>query len=151
MLVDVDAVVKFGGIKAMFVKLGRRDFSRVFRELRKPTNADMRDHKNRMRGPRGPWPYLASTTIARRVRMGQRQNRQILARLPGANRISTNADRLLLKSRVRWSLAHQDGPTRVGHGAIVPQRQYLWIGPRLVKQVKAKFEDALYRRWMGIP
>jgi hypothetical protein len=145
--IAVKATVKIGGIFAAFDNLRRTDFVQVFRKLRKPARADQRDHKYKMRGPRGPWTPLAASTLARYAREGKRRNRRILAKLPNALQAIVSEKSLKLRSRVRWSLAHQDGPTRVGRGAIIPQRQFLWISRGLVRQARDEFKAALWRRW----
>lgn len=146
-LVDIQVRVHIAGPLLKLAQLERIDFSRVFGGLRKPARADQIDHRNRMRGPRGPWPALAPSTLERYARAGKRRNRRILGRLPVALQSIVSHNSLVMRSRVKWSMAHQAGPTRVGHGSILPQRQFLWISARLRDKARSMFEDALYSRW----
>lgn len=150
-LIDVHGDVKIGNVLLAFIRLRRGDFRQALLRLRKPARRDQREHKIRQQGPRGPWAPLAASTLERYARLGKRRNRRILARLPNSLAATVTPDRLTLKSRVRWSMAHQDGPTRVGRGSILPQRQFLWISNDLRKDVRREFTRALFRRWLGIP
>jgi len=70
-----------------------------------------------------------------------------LAKLPNALQSIVTPMSLKLRSRVRWSMAHQDGPTRVGRGAILPGRQFLWISRDLIVIARRMFRETLWRRW----
>jgi hypothetical protein len=146
-MLQIEGKVKIGGLLAAFVSLRKIDVKRVLLGLRKPMHSDQRDHRDRQRGPRGLWAPLASSTLKRYAREGKRRNRRILAKLPNARQTSVKGNVLTMKSRVRWSMAHQDGPTRVGRGAIVPQRQFLWISPSLHREATQHFRNALRLRW----
>lgn len=141
--------VKIGGPMAAIERLRKTDFTSVFRKLRKPMHKDMRHHRDLQRGPRGPWAPLAATTKARYAREGKRRNRRVLGKLPNARRTIVTSYALRMRSPVKWSLAHQAGPTRVGRGAILPQRQYMWISRGLRKEAAREFRIALRQRWMG--
>jgi hypothetical protein len=149
MLIDVVGTVKIGAVMACIGRLQRFDFKKVFKRLRKPMHKDQADHRDKQRGPRGAWPPLASTTLARYARLGYRKNRRILNRLPNARKTSFSDKELRMKSRVRWSMAHQDGPTRVGRGSILPQRQFLWISPQLHAEARSEFRRAMLHGFMG--
>ena len=148
---EIYGEVNIGGILAAFVRLGNKDYTKAFQRIRKPAHYDQRDHRDRQRGPQGPWPALAPTTLARYAREGKRRNRRILARLPNARRTTVTSRALTLRSPVRWSMAHQDGPTRVGRGSILPQRQFFWISKVLMATAKNEFQLQLLRKWLGIP
>lgn len=130
-------------------RLRKRDLVAVYRRLRTPMWLDQRRHWKAEEGPRGPWAPLAPSTLARYAREGRRRNIRILRRLPDAGKMVVTSKSLTLKSPVRWSLAHFDGPTRVGRGALVPMRQYWWISKTLVSDARAEFRRALIRRWRG--
>lgn len=151
MLINIRANVNVGGILAAFARLRRTDMRKALRQLRKPMHTDQKDHRDKQRGPRGPWAPLASTTLERYARAGVRRNRRILANLPNprTTRITYNA--LIMRSRVKWSMAHQDGPTRVGHGSVLPQRQFLWISHELRRKARREFRRMLWARWLGRP
>lgn len=146
-LIDVHATVRVGGILALLVHMRKTDYTNVFRKLRKPMRKDQRKHRDAQRGPRGPWPALASTTKERYARQGKRRNRRILARLPNTGVSIVRSDKLILRSRVKWSGAHFAGPTRVGRGSILPQRQMWWISTDLKRHARDAFKLALLERW----
>lgn len=147
---DIFANLRIGGILAAFEHLRKLDIKAVFLKLRKPMHFDQRDHRDRQRGPNGPWQQLASSTKARYAREGKRRNRRILAKLPNARFTIVTSRSIKMRSRVRWSMAHQDGPTRVGRGSRLPQRQFLWISKRLKQEARLHFEMALWKRWSEI-
>lgn len=148
---QINATVRIGPILAAFARLRPKDFRAVFKKLRKPMNKDQTEHRDQQRGPRGPWAPLAASTKARYAREGKRRNRRILARLPNPRQSILSAEALIIRSRVRWSMAHQVGPTRVGRGSILPQRQFLWISKSLLKVARREFSRALWSRWRGRP
>jgi len=149
MQIDIKATVRVGGVLAAFARLRKTDVRAALKQLRKPMHKDQRDHRDKMRGPRGPWAPLASTTLERYARAGIRRNRRILAKLPNPRVTTITANALIMKSRVKWSMAHQDGPTKVGHGAVLPQRQFLWISRELRRQARREFRRAMWARWLG--
>lgn len=146
--------VRINGVIAALIALKAIDVKPVLRELRQPMHADQIDHREHEQGPRGKWAPLASTTLASYARRGYRRNRRLLARLPNARVATVSGNRLTMRSRVRWSLAHQDGPTRVGRGSIIPQRQFLWISKLFLRKAQSKFNHFLWRtfaRKLGWP
>lgn len=151
MQIDITAKVRVGGIISALQRIGRVDLKQVYRKLRKPMHKDQREHRDAQRGPRGPWAPLASTTLARYAREGKRRNRRILAKLPNPRYTIVTSAMLRMRSRVKWSMAHQDGPTRVGRGSMLPQRQFLWISKQLRREAAREFRRALWARWLGKP
>lgn len=147
-LIDVDITVDLTLIQRSLQHMARFKPGPVLRQLRKPTMDDQREHRNQQRGPQGPWAPLAPSTKEKYARMGLRRNRKILARLPLARRTKIYADRLVQRSPVKWSLAHMEGAI-VGRGSHLPQRQYWWISPKLVREVRRQFERALAEHWAG--
>lgn len=148
-LVDVHVDIRYGTVLALFAKMRRMDLRRVFRGLRRPMHLDQRDHRDKQRGPGSTWKALAPSTLARYAREGKRRNRRILAKLPNSRTTILTADSLKMRSRVRWSMAHQAGAV-VGHGSRLPQRQYMWISKQLIRQARHAFREALWARWAGI-
>lgn len=149
MQVEIQATVNLGGVLAALSRLRKTDVRGALRKLRKPMHKDQRDHRDKQRGPRGPWAPLASTTLARYARAGVRRNRRVLGKLPNPRVTVVTASSLIMRSRVKWSMAHQDGPTRVGRGSILPQRQFLWISRELRREARREFRRAMWARWMG--
>jgi hypothetical protein len=151
MLIGVRASVNVNPILAAFGRLRTFEVRRALKRLRKPMHADQRDHRDKMRGPRGPWAPLASTTLERYAREGRRRNRRILGKLPNPRTTTITSSSLIMRSRVKWSMAHQNGPTRVGRGAILPQRQFMWISKQLRREARREFSRAMWARWLGRP
>jgi len=150
-LVDINATVRLGGVFMAFDHLTKTDFRSTFLRLRRPMHWDQMSHRDKQESPRGRWQQLAPSTRAKYAKQGKRRNRRILARLPNARQTSVTSQALTMKSRVRrWSNAHQDGPTRVGRGARLPQRQFFWISARFRKEAKHQFELTLISRWNAI-
>jgi hypothetical protein len=147
-VIDVKVVVKIGGVRDMFSRLAAVKVREVFKELRKPALIDQRQHDQAARGPDGRWPPLAASTLARRARMTKtksgrkRKPNKLLGRLPKAMQSIVNTRSLIVRSRVKWSLAHQRG-ARVGNGAILPRRQFMWISDWLRRHAKEAFVRAL--------
>ena len=51
-------------------------------------------------------------------------------------------------SRVKWSSAHNDpNGARVGRGAKLPGRIFLWASDQLLKLAAATFEKHILGRW----
>lgn len=145
-LVKVHATVHFGGVLAAFTRLRKMDLVATFKKLRRPMHLDQRHHRDRQQGPRGPWAPLHPSTKARYAREGKRRNRRILARLPNARQTTVTSSALTMRSRVKWSMAHQTGAI-VGRGARLPQRQFLWLSRPFLKEAKREFRAAMIRRW----
>lgn len=103
----------------------------VARALRKPVRQDQTNHARAQEGPDGAWP--ARRTPSRR---------RILGRLPGAIRMEVRGPVIAATSKVAWSGAHQDGPTRVGRGAVVPARPFLWLSDELLALAERSLVDA---------
>ena len=113
-----------------------RDLRPAFRELRKPTLDDQRDHQRAKSGPGGKWPSLAASTRLRYKQMrarGKKPPRSLLGRLPKANVVTIDRMRMRVTSRVRWSLTQKRGG-RAGHSTL-PARDYLWISNKLRRKV----------------
>jgi phage gpG-like protein len=155
--VQVAAKVNIAGVVAAFGRMSTSDYTKVFREARKPARHDQADHAKREQAPTGRWPGLAPSTLERRTRARGRsksgRNRnwptKLLGRFPGSLRMMASSKHLIVRSRVkRFSWIHQAGGV-AGHGARIPARQYLWISTRLKKDVTALFRSFLLARFRG--
>lgn len=147
------ARVNANGVLAALLKLKSFDVTNTLKGLRAPMHQDQRDHRDHEQGPRGKWQPLASTTKASYARRGMRRNRRILGRLPTARTAQVTRNTLYMRSRVKWSLAHQDGPTRVGRGSRIPNRQFLWMSRAFLKEAQSAFRHALwvaFKRRLGL-
>ncbi len=108
------------------------DVRPILRGLRAVVVADQRDHRRKQEGSSGKWPKLAPATVARYKQMrraGRKPPRNLLGRLPAAFRVRYERKSLVLESLVKWSLAHQKGRG-------VPQREFYWISPTLLRNVR---------------
>lgn len=97
----------------------------IARELKKPLRLDQRDHARAQEGPDGKWP---------KRKAGGR--RRILGKLPAAIKAGTRGSLVYVESRAKWSGSHQEGG-RVGRGAVLPARPFLWISPKMIEAATA--------------
>jgi hypothetical protein len=171
-IADVKATVYVGDVVKMFRRLGKIDVRHVFRDLRGPARYDQRKHDREEHSPSGKWPALAPSTVARNryrrtsVRKGGKKKGQrytqskawtrayakkLLGRMPSALRVNVTMRALIIRSRGKAGLgmSHQAGAI-VGHGARVPQRQFLWISPWLGEQARMAFVKALTKAAAGV-
>ena len=129
-----------------------RDLTPAFRELRKPLRADQRAHAKAGAGPDGAWPAKAPTTIARERRRKRRASRRgrvrkLLGRLPAAIKVVAERRRVAAISLVRWSGVQQDGG-RVGKGARLPARPFLWVSPIMLRRARLIIGRHLTYAWL---
>jgi len=139
-------------IVGAFDKIRHLDVKKVLLDLRGPVRFDQRHHWRKEEAPSFHWPGLAASTLERRTRKrginrktGKRVSwpTKLLGRFPTALKLTADRHELVAQSRVkRFSMIHQEGGT-AGHGARIPSRQYLWISPFLIGQVRTYFEKAL--------
>lgn len=155
-MIDIKARVTIKGPLSMLRHLARFDPKPVFQLLRKPAHVDQRQHDTASRGPDGPWPQLAASTIARNrynrtvkglkgkrtIRLGGSTKHKLLGRVPRALQDIVSGRSLIVRNRVKWGLAHQAGAI-VGHGARLPRRQFEWISKWLLRQAEDAFNKAL--------
>lgn len=149
--VEVDIKTIYGA----FDQIRKLDIRKVFSDLRGPVRFDQRHHWRKKEAPNRHWAGLALSTLERRKRprgidrkRGKRQSwpRELLGRFPTALQLIASTSELIARSRVkRFSMIHQEGGI-AGHGASIPSRQYLWISPFLIGQIRQYFEKALQRQ-----
>jgi hypothetical protein len=143
-MLDVD--VDIADVTRRLTKLARfgADLAPLFRELRKPVLDDQAEHRKKQEGPSGAWPRRAESTLQRyrlMRRAGRRPPARILGRLPSANVVRIDRQRLSVESLVRWSGAHQGGRGRL------PARMYLWISGRLTTAIAKVAQRELEKGW----
>lgn len=148
-MIGVRATIRVGGLMDTFRRLARPDLIKAYKEMQGPARHDQRDHDNKDRAPDGPWPGLAASTVARRARMARSKRRRrkphkLLGRLPRAMQNIVSSRSLIVRSRVKWSMAHQKGAI-VGRGARLPRRQFMWISDWLRGQARQILEQAMMR------
>jgi len=147
-VIDVKLTIRIGGATDMLARIAKVDMKRVLTGLRKPATVDLRQHDHAARAPDGAWPGLALSTIARRTKMIRtkggrlRKQNKLLGRLPRALQSIVSSRSLIMRSRVKWSMAHQKGAI-VGRGSRLPRRQFMWISTWLRGQARDAFIKAL--------
>lgn len=143
-----------------------RDMRPVWRELRKPLRADQREHIDEQKDSDGrSWQGLARSTIERRLRQGGRRrnytrrgklkkraakriSRTLSKRLVVRAKIESKRDRMTIKSRVPWAGVHQFGG-RAGRNAVIPKREFMYIGDKLLRKTVKLSRRHLTRAWFG--
>ena len=152
MRLDLEDVID--GFESM--KRRGRNLSAVWRELEPIAKRDQTEHARLQEGPDGPWQPLDSSTRARRLqskrrtarskgrRRPKRVGRRLLGRLPRLVRVAFNRDTFLVRSKVPWSGAHQDGAA-VGRGARVPQRQHVYFSKQFLDRIADAVAERLRR------
>lgn len=143
----------------------RGSFAPVYRELKRPLRADLSLHAQRERSESGKWPHRAPATGERyerrvgqsqRVRGGgagprrrkliRRRSKKILGRLPAATTFRATHGALQAISKVPWSAVHNEGG-RVGRGARVPARPYLFISDRFAGYAVERMAEFVVREF----
>lgn len=120
----------------------------AFRALKQPLKLDQRDHAKKRMGPRGPWAPQAASTRARRLSSPKHRPRRLLGRLPTAVKYSATATSVRGVSSVAWSGAHSDG-ARVGHGAKLPVREFLWLSNDMLILAENTLGNELVKAYGG--
>ncbi|HWU91602.1 MAG TPA: hypothetical protein VN253_30250 [Kofleriaceae bacterium] len=115
----------------------------IHRELKKLVQDDQRDHAKQRTGPSGLWAPRALATVRRMRLEGVR--RRPLGKLLGAG-VSYRANRAQIvgESKIKWSGVHQEGG-KVGRGATVPARPFLWLSEAMIERALAYVADVRVR------
>lgn len=159
-MIDVDAKVDLRKVQNALrrLQLAGKDLRPVFAASRKNVRVDQRDHAKGEHGPDGKWPALARSTLAKKTRQGKgrrhkgkkkRKRRvfpKMLGRLPRSFDIRFDRQRLVAKSRAKWSGAHQSGAI-VGRGSRLPERSFLWASTSLLREIATRALDYLKGAW----
>lgn len=145
------ARVDTSGVDSQLRKLARagQDIAPLLREAKKPLRTDIREHQRTTRGPDGPWSARASSTLRKRGRTksGRRRRTRLLGRLPTSLSILVvGRDTLVARSKVPWAYVHQEGG-RVGRGARIPARPFLYFGREFIDDVEQALGVYLARAW----
>lgn len=148
----INVEVDIRTILGAFDRIRRMDVRKVLSDLRGPTRFDQHHHYRKEEAPGGNWRPLAASTVERRRRKrgynfktGKNMSwpTKLLGRFPTALKSIVRTRELIVRSRVkRFSMIHQEGGI-AGYGARIPSRQYLWISPWLIQQVRKYFEKQL--------
>lgn len=141
------------------------DLRPAFRKLRKPLRKDQGEHMRAMEGPRGKWQAVSAATREKRMRVGgragkftkkgklrkpaQRRLGRILSkRLLTKAKIRVRPTIISITSQVKWAGIHQKGG-RVGRGARVPKRPFMWISDELGRRAVGEFREHLAKAFNG--
>lgn len=146
---EVDLTAVDRGLAALRARAA--DLAPAFRDLRKPLRVDIREHARAKEGPDNAWPAKSPFTLERerraRARAGRKRGgRRLLGRLPGALTIAADRTRVIAVSKARWSSVHQDGG-KVGRGARVPARPFLWVSGKLRELARKRLEGHVLGGW----
>lgn len=136
----IEVRVNLGLLDRFVATLRKPDLRPAWKEARKPLRADIRDHRKKRSGPSGTWAARSANTRIKR----KGRTRQMLGNLPTALSTIMDRRRIALKSRVAWSDVHQTGG-RVGHGAKLPARPFLWASDRVLTEIAAIVTRTLQR------
>lgn len=134
-------------VEAALAELERRgqNPAPAMRVIRKEMRLDQRDHAREKEGPEGKWPARAASTIAK-IRKGSGRARRPMGRLVSAVAYTAERSRVVGRSLVRWSGSHMEGD-RVGRGATLPARPFLWISDKLLDTAETVLARFLLNGW----
>lgn len=151
--VDISDVLR--GLEAMRAR--GMDLRPVLRGVREQLKVDIAEHFEKHEGPDGDWQGHAASTVARALegrgmtykrgkrrgaptKRAQRRLGRMLGRFrfPNAYKFIITRQSIEMRAKGDWAAVHQFGGV-VGHGAVVPERTFLWASETLVDA----FEHAL--------
>lgn len=141
---DIDDAIQ--GIDAM--ERRGHALGAAFRALKKPLALDQRDHRKKREGPSGMWAPQAASTRARRLSSPKHRSKRLLGRLPAAVKYAATSTLVSGTSRVLWSGVQADGG-RVGHGARLTARPFLWISDDMLGVAQSVLGTELIRAYGG--
>lgn len=106
----------------------------AFVEIKAAMKLDQREHREQEMGPDGKWsPRKASTLKSEKLHhKGRVVPRKILGKLPTAVTYKAIGSGAFGESKIRWSESQQGGG-RVGKGAMIPARPFLWVSDKLAR------------------
>lgn len=141
------------------------DLRPAFRLLRKPLRKDQKAHMAAQQGPRGKWQALAAATREKRMRVGGRAgkhtkrgklkksaqrklNRILSSKLLTGAKIKVRPTAISIRAKGDWAGVHQKGG-RVGRGARVPARPFMWVSDQLGRAAADAFARHLATAFNG--
>jgi phage gpG-like protein len=123
-----------------------KDHRAAFRDAVKPLRADQRAHAKAKMGPDASWPSRSPLSRAKSGAKARTRRRRLLGRLPTALMSKVSPTSLQLISRAKWSAVHMTGG-RVGHGAKLPARPFLWASDAVLETIAKIFARRFEVRW----
>jgi phage gpG-like protein len=135
-----------------------KDLRPVWREGAPVLRADVREALKKREGPEGKHPPHSKATLAKRRQQrkspaaGKRWKRKLargmLGKLWAPLTTGISPKTLLIRSRVKWSGAHQEGAT-VGRGVTLPERTHVYITGPFLDWILPKIEKHMGKAWYG--
>ena len=125
------------------------DVGPLLQEAKRPLRTDVREHQRDLRGPGGRWPAISPATQRKRGRTksGRQRWRRTLGRLPTMRQIRViGGDTLIARPRLPWAAVHHFGG-RVGRGARIPARPFLYFGADFIADIERALRAYLARTW----
>lgn len=142
----------------------RGSFQPVFAGLKKYLRLTLKQYAAMGKSPDGKWPARAQSTKERyefatsqrkslRGRQGpvqrkavRRRSGKLLGRLPSAVTIRATKRGIAAVSKVPWSAAQNEG-ARVGRGANLPKREFVFISPAFGQIAADRMADYVVREF----
>lgn len=139
-------------------------FQPVFKGLKRLLRLNLKHHAAKFSGPDGKWPRRSAATLERyeakttqrkslkgksgpvQRKSVRRRKRKLLGKLPNAVTIKERAMGIAAVSKVPWSDVHNVGG-RVGRGAVLPQREFLFMSPAFVETAVDRMAEFVVREF----
>lgn len=115
-----------------------------FMAAKLPMRMDQATHAAQHTGPESPWAAKAPATLARHSKP-----RELMGRLPKQVSYVATAESLTGTSRAAWSGGAITTGGRVGHGAILPPREFLWMSDEFLSIAEDIFGDRVLTAYGG--
>lgn len=139
--------VDFSDVVAGLDNLARLPAARIHRELKPLVRADQAEHASKRTGPGGRWAPRALATVEK-MRLEHVRRRPLGKLTGGGVSYRSTASAITATSKIPWSGVHQEGG-RVGRGAEVPARPFLWISDALLHDSQRLVVDQLAAAFGG--
>lgn len=120
----------------------------IFRDIKGPLKVDQQEHAKDRAGPDGAWPPRAAATLAK-LRANGRRARRPMGRLTSSVKYRSTATGAIGESPVAWSGGAISKGGKVGHGATLPARQFLYASDQLLRFAGEMILDFIFDRWGG--
>ena len=142
----VSETVDIGDVEEGLAAMERRAHALgpAFAEVKALMKIDQRDHAKTRSGPEGPWQARAASTKEHHKRL----SRNVLGKLPTAIAYRSSSLGAFAESRVKWSLAQQEG-ARVGRGARLPARPFLYMSDPFLDLAEIVIEGSMLNAYGG--
>lgn len=123
-----------------------RNLAPVFRDVRTVMKVDQQEHARERSGPAGKWPPRAASTLAK-LRAGGRRARRPMGKLLSAVKYTSSGIGAIGTSLVKWSGGAISTGGKVGHGATLPARVWLYASDQLQRFAAELILDYVVGEW----